>query len=151
MANPVGRQAYPDWFLKLVEKWRLRLIPEWKVIVVRDPPIEDAERIEDHIPEARSRSNACYKIHRIWVNLSHPLNNTRRATEESLVHELLHAPFAGIEDAYAPAMQHLDRFQHSLVERAVEAEMERMIEHQSRTLVALEHGDSPVTLEVRNG
>lgn len=134
MADRKLRQSYPDWFRRLAEKWRARLIPEWKLVLSPEP-------FDDDPPEAQSATNAAYKVQRVWIDFGHRCNPNRRAIEETLVHELLHAPFEAIEEACRPAFDQLSKRELKLVKRQLFAEQERSIEALAKLLVALDHGD----------
>lgn len=130
----MAEQDYPQWFRRLVEKWRLRLIPDWSVNLMPNAFSQDGE---DN--DGQSQANAVYRRINVWVNLE---KGSKFDLEQTLVHELMHALLEVIDDAYNPAVQHMGKFERSLVERAVEAGQEHLIEMISRQLVALDHGST---------
>lgn len=145
MTDEPDRQDYPAWLHELAERWRRILIPEWKLILVEEVPFKD----DDPPGEARSSSNARYKVIRIWINLRHRMNDARRGIEESLVHEILHGPVEAVDLAYRPALNVLGSYEQKLVEMATEAPREQLIEHLAWVLVGLAHGEDAVKFEVR--
>lgn len=133
---------YPDWFEEAAEKWRTRLVPAWRIFLLPRPPRAGQSN------EASSRSNAFYNTLHVWVNLQHPGHaGNRRALEESLLHEILHALFEPIDAAYKPALDQLGNTARDTLENATEMVREQAIEALARRLIALEYGGEPELVE----
>lgn len=132
-------QEYPVWFERLVEKWRTRLIPEWSVILMPTPATAE-DWIESH---GQSQCNYNYRRVSVWVRLrsdgGHGPREPKIYLEQTLVHELLHPLFEGVDHAYFPSLQHMGFLERQLVERAATAAREHAIEQIALHLVALEH------------
>lgn len=133
--STAAADCYPRWFVKLAEEWRARLIPEWKLTLQPDPPHNDPR----DAGEAASRTNATYHTIRVWVDMTG--HREKWDLEESLVHEILHAPVEVINEAFWPAMKELGAGERGAVVHAYEMANEQTIERLARALVALKYGE----------